>query len=111
MKRGGESVGRFLTKTAVYIQAKLGGECQDSCKIFQTWCPQFGSHFHRLAAFWKRRAPWPLFSGCAGMQHPDTAASGLETSPAPRIPLLLSHTDVFQLEVGADGMNSFISTT
>lgn len=42
------------------------------------------------------------------MQHVDTAGSVLETSP--HIPLLLSNTDVFCLEVGADGMNSFIST-
>lgn len=44
------------------------------------------------------------------MQHADTAGSVLETSPALHIPLLLSNTDVLCLEVGADGMNSFIST-
>lgn len=71
----GESVGRSLKKTAVNIQARLGGECQDSCKIFQTWCLQFGSHIHPLAPLWKHRAPWPLSWRRAGMQHADTAAS------------------------------------
>lgn len=78
--------------------------------FFQTWCPQYSSHIHHLAPLWKCRVSWPLSSGCAGMQRVDTAGSVLETSPAPRIPLLLSNTDVFCLDVGADGMNSFIST-
>lgn len=63
--------------------------------------PSFGTSLEVQSA-------WPLSSGCAGMQHVDTAGSVLETSP--HIPLLLSNTDVFCLEVGADGMNSFIST-
>lgn len=106
----GESVGRFLTKTAGYIQARLGDKWQYSCKFFQTWCPQYGVQIHHLAPLWKCREPWLLSSGCAGMQHVDTAGSVLETSAALHIPLPLSNTDVFCLEVGADGMNSFIST-
>lgn len=41
-KKREESVGWFLTKPAVYIQARLGSDCQDSWKIFQTWCHQLG---------------------------------------------------------------------
>lgn len=65
----GESVGRFLTKTTVYIQARLVGKCQDSCKIFQTWCPHFGSHIRRLTPFWKHRAAWLHSLRCAGMRQ------------------------------------------
>lgn len=100
----GESVGRFLTKTAVYIQARLVGECQDSCKIFQTWCTQFGSHIHCLAPFWKHRAAW-LHSEMCRDEAADTAVPVLETSLDPCLPLSLSCIDVLHLDTGAGGMN------
>lgn len=36
---------------------KARRQCQDSCKFFQTWCLQYGSHIHYLAPLWKCRVP------------------------------------------------------
>lgn len=105
----GESVGRSLTK--LLFISRRGWEV--SAKI--------PARFSRLRAC--SLAPtsilWHLFGSAehAGCSPGDgqgcstlTLLHLLETSPALRVPLLLSHTDVFCLEVRADGMNSFIST-